>query len=487
MPAGTTLGDSFVALQNSMGQVAFSAPFSGTQNGWGIWKANETESSLIVCSGEQCLSPHGVPLGELSVAGLNDSGDLLFYSSSRSPGLWLQSRENIACVIQRGDSPPGLAGHSLTWFGALALQADGTVIVEGGNASARTHGVWMRRSDRLEQVAISGQPVVGASKGDLFLGIDRLSADYSLTRGSSWAATGAVGNGDGVPHKAIFSVAEGAMSVEARLGGAAPGQPPGTVYTDLGTPRTTAGGDLSFSAIVRDAAGYSSVGFYSSRQQKFVAVAPTGAWLPEHPEAPSIDCMGLGPVNTQGNMVFRAFVGEPNEAGFGDDSLWMSFGRAASLVARQGDPAPGMPAGQVFSQFCNRDGDVRAALNERGDMVFLASIKQLSVAAEELWGVWARRQDGVLLHVLAPGDLLETVPGVFKRVANVNSFGSPTNMPPLSEAGELLLTVRFSDGSAGIYIAIVPEPSTLLCAIALVLLHLIRAGVNRAHPRIQPR
>jgi hypothetical protein len=126
----------------------------------------------------------------------------------------------------------------------------------------------------------------------------------------------------------------------------------------------------------------------------------------------------------------------------------------ARLIAREGDPAPGTNG--VFSTLVDFE------LNARGDMILFAH----STDTEAPRGIWTAIGDEMELFV-AEGMAFDVAPGDTRIV----SFLTPIiSFPPtpggfltrLNDNGQIAFGAGFTDGTSGVFLATVPEPSSIV-------------------------
>jgi hypothetical protein len=157
-------------------------------------------------------------------------------------------------------------------------------------------------------------------------------------------------------------------------------------------------------------------------------------------------------VNSSGQVALHALAVD----GSGDrEGLWSDGSGSLELLALAGDPAPGT-AGLVFTEIRGFDinnlgqtaflAEVGTAIDGPGDpALYLADVG----AAPDLVA-----QLGADLQ-LAPGDV-RTVSGLDVNLMETVSRGHAGG--GFNQAGELVFAASFFDGTAGLYVATVPEP-----------------------------
>ena len=100
-------------------------------------------------------------------------------------------------------------------------------------------------------------------------------------------------------------------------------------------------------------------------------------------------------------------------------------------------------------------------------------------------GAWATDRAGNLLSIVRTGDLIDVeddpAANDLREVRSIwmasPSGGQDGRGSSLNNAGQLALLLDFTDGSSGVFVAsVVPEPASLLAALAGLLLVVVRRG-----------
>lgn len=185
-----------------------------------------------------------------------------------------------------------------------------------------------------------------------------------------------------------------------------------------------------------------------------------------------------------GDVAFwSSLVGEPIGNEFAE-SVWIGSPGDLRSVAIERTEAPG--TGGVFASSSSTIGDMvyAMAVNARGQ-VAMAATYQVPGDSQRL-GLFATDLDGELQKIVAPGDLLETSPGVVRQVSDVNFLGDQQGKlgTGLSDLGEIAFHARFTDGTEGVFISravAVPEVASLVPALvmSLLLVAVARTSVRR--------
>jgi hypothetical protein len=221
-------------------------------------------------------------------------------------------------------------------------------------------------------VALSGQSVSGAPSGTNV----RFSSDPpSLNAAGHVAVLAHLHQNDAFLGEAILSEGSGTLRMVTTEGNSAPGQPSDRPFVNFGWPVLNAAGATAFYGITREPVfhkGFSGAWKESAGNLQLVAVDDNHA----PGTAADVSFHGLinGRVllNSAGQTAFNAFVTDSvggnsvNESN--DIGIWSEYGGALTLVAREGDQAPGTPAGVKFDILSP------VLLNDAGVVAFTASI-----------------------------------------------------------------------------------------------------------------
>jgi hypothetical protein len=130
-----------------------------------------------------------------------------------------------------------------------------------------------------------------------------------------------------------------------------------------------------------------------------------------------------------------------------------------SVIAVDGDPAPGTPAGTTF-----RISRPFPILNPLGHVAFTASLLGDGVNSTNNDGLWAQDAAGLLRLVVREGELFEVAPGDLRTISAISTAFSPNagiGHPQFFNANhQLALRLSFTDSSHGIFTLslTVPEP-----------------------------
>jgi hypothetical protein len=153
-----------------------------------------------------------------------------------------------------------------------------------------------------------------------------------------------------------------------------------------------------------------------------------------------------------------------------DSALWSQRGDTLRLIAREGDHAPGTPAGVMFGDFSRLGADSAFSVNNMSQVAFHVKLTGPGVTAVNDTGIWVTDLSGALRLVAREGDLFDVNDDpMLEDLRTV--FLTKLSGPGFNNAGELAIALTFTDNSGGVFVisTAVPEPSfAILLATAVV-------------------
>jgi hypothetical protein len=167
-------------------------------------------------------------------------------------------------------------------------------------------------------------------------------------------------------------------------------------------------------------------------------------------------------INSAGKVSFCSSLTGPGISPINNTAIWAgSLGNLRCLL-REGDPAPGTTAGAVFSDFLEGGYYSTPAMNAQGMVAFMEQVTGPGVNAGNDVGIWIH--DGSQLWLVArEGDPWELTPGDVRTIDRIVHFGGYCDedggVRTLSDDGEMVLPLVFTDGSSGIFLVQIAEPS----------------------------
>lgn len=498
--AGDVRFGSFSAPQlNSDGQVAFQAHligdsiccgiFGGVSNKSGIWTGDTGSLALAVRDGDQAS---GLPTGVRYSTGYNVDNFANFAFSSNgylafvgglagagvdnfnSGGVWSIINQSTSLAFRFGDHAPGMpANVTFGGEGKLKINSAGRLslswelLKDGGANNAVTNSIWSGSTGALALIANEGDHAPGMPADVTFGGINYLPGTSS-EHVAFYAQL--IGGGFNYSNNStVWSNRTGALELVARVDGQAPGMPNGVVFAWirdevlLNTNDNTAftatlkgpGVSDPYQAIWSDVSGSLS---------QFVHI---GERAPGTVDGVTFNGFYDIAMNNSGKIAFNGFltgagVNEQNQLG-----IWTNGTSPLRLVARQGDPAPGID-GKVWGLSGS------TGLNEVGQVAFTSI---LTDPAGYPWdgpqSLWAEDKAGIVRLIVREGSQIEVAPGdtrtvqSFEYARDIDKTNGDGSSSAFNVQGQFAFRARFTDGTSGIFIsdiAAVPEP----CFVALL-------------------
>jgi hypothetical protein len=315
------------------------------------------------------------------------------------------------------------AGHMA--FSAL-LAGSGIVTGDSGN----DRGIWSEGSGSLALVARSGEPAPGMPPGANFMGGSTGAAlginltdlnNLGQTAFNTYAANGGAG---------IWSDRSGSLALVARA------------YVSWNTPQLNDAGQIAFLGRV----DYSESGdgaWLSDASGSLAPVALAGDHAPGMPDDANFlpyfftgrDTITL---NNAGRTAFAA-ASYGTVSGFAG-GIWSDRSGNLALVVRDGDQAPGLPAGVQFANTSSSGGREWAshiALNDTGQIAFATYIQGPGVDYTNNESIWSERT-GSLALVAREGS---QAPGM----SDGTNFGDLAGLVQ-NNAGQIAFTDEFRRG-----------------------------------------
>jgi hypothetical protein len=187
-------------------------------------------------------------------------------------------------------------------------------------------------------------------------------------------------------------------------------------------------------------------------------------------------------LNGAGEATFTGKLVGPGVTAQNDTALWSQRGDALTLIAREGDPAPGAPAGIAFGDFTSLGGSFGFQVNKNSQVAFEVTVTGPAITTANDRGIWVTDLSGVLTLVAREGGLFDVNddPNVqdfrtvrFTQLEWYSGGGEDGYGSSFNSSGELAIALSFTDFSSGglVINTAVPEPSTLLlvgCAAAVL-------------------
>lgn len=247
----------------------------------------------------------------------------------------------------------------------------------------------------------------------------------------------------------IWLSRDGELSMLYRDGEDVPGLEPGERFGALyhgirGIPTLNDQDDVAFISAIRTSQGTRGLAIFAHRNGELEIVVEQGQSIPG---AGSLGGMTLSDVtiNNQGQVAFRTFLGGQNAGMFVEQP-----DGEINLLAVHFGPVPGVGESQFLL-----DRAQPFQFNNRGQLAFSSEYR---VNGEVFQGAFASTPDGQLKPLVLPGDTIEVSPGDQREVErarmNAHNSGNADGLPSvMNDNGEVLVYVRFTDGTSGLFVS----------------------------------
>lgn len=392
---------------------------------------------VVAYTGQQAPgAAPGVTFRGFGAASINGRGEVVFradvvgpgVSASNSIGLWRDEPGRVMLLARAGQQAAGLPQGERYWFDLNAAQfaflgPDGESVLVSKTSSdgigPTGSAAWVARGGALTPIARSGDPapfIPGASFDPEFVGypmmLDRgLGLQFSarlIDASSPWSSTGA-----------LYRVHEGETSLIVGIGGVVPGMS-GQRFTSFHTWQSfpdNPGRVLLPVSIGPPGEFFGDRAFLAGPVEQLLALAspvagqaapggPSGVTYLTFYDARPITGNRLailakvegGPITQENHK--RVYVGPPD---------------ALELALEDGDEAPGMPAGSVFTSVSPH------FLSDGGAYVF-AETRTPGSPDVHSYSLWRLGADRSLAPMIFSGQAAPSVPG-----APDARFGRPSD------------------------------------------------------------
>jgi hypothetical protein len=378
-------------------------------------------------------------------------------------GIWSNLTGPLKSLALTGEPAPGAPAGS-TFFalrdfpypivisdsGIAAFQ--GTISVPGDPTPTSATGIWAGGDRPLAKVALTGEQVPGLAEGTVYSSLSGPVINPSGKMAFRASVTGdPVGFHDG---ELILTASvnpqthDVAVAPVVRSDSVAPGTG-GSRFWRFWDPAISRSGKVAFLGGLDFSAPFDQRdGFWAGKPGNLNLVARSGTHAPGTPDDVKFDFFSFAkPLISDAGVSIKASLAGPGVTSDNRDGLW--FGNSAddlALIARNGQPAPGTPAGVTFAW----PTDFTSALNNHGQMAFVARLKGEGVDFSNDNGLFAYDPADGLHLVLREGDKLRLPNGDVRTIAGLNFQGGAATGDGrpigLNDLGQLAFSADFAEG-----------------------------------------
>jgi hypothetical protein len=470
-PPGTTFSN-FIAPSDfcrpridDAGNVIFEASLAGpgvdTANNRGIWTGRGNSLQLLARAGDV---PPGVEGGAVYFGFncnpvINGNGNAAFLASLTGPGITTSNDLGIwsayghqVYLLVREDSPlPGVdpaIGHGPGYLPVIS--SSGTVAFAVQVTSHDDVGLWKGTPGSLDLIARSDLTYVGYNT-PLFRIIDAPTINSS---------------GDAIfsavtpSYSGIWKKSGNATELVVRTYSQAPQMPPGLLLRDFLQPRFSDAGVIAFTgSVYQEGVFGSKTAIWAGPPDSLQLVAHEGSHAPDAPSDVNLGHVYYVPVlNKRGDIAFRGFLDGGGFSG-GDMGLWTGPYANPKLLLTSQTVATTTPRGEIYFKFFIAD----PTLNNDGDVAFYALLQGPGVNTANDHSLWVRSHEGDLIFIARQGSPFDVGGGDMRTIKEFGDYTMGGADPTLgdsyfNDAGQLVFELSFTDGSAGIFVATIPEP-----------------------------
>lgn len=318
----------------------------------------------------------GVSFEIFTLPQLNAAGQVAFLAVLSGAGVTADNNRGIwrdgALIAREGNAAPGAGtGVKFSSVGSLRLSAAGQVAFTGsltgtGINPANDSGLWL--DSRLIAQTGSAAPGTGGGVSFAFLSTGIPNAAGQVAYQASLIGTGInSGNDAGIWRD---------NSLVARTGSAAPGTGSGVSFSFVTLGSINSAGQVAYQA------GLTGTGVISGNDtgiwRDSTLIAREGAAAPGTVAGVVFGSLTAPQINAAGQVLFQAQLTGTGINLLNDASIW----RDGTLIAREGEAAPGTASGVRF-------GDVfDPRINDAGQVLFTAALTGTGVTTGNDLGIW---------------------------------------------------------------------------------------------------
>ncbi|MEZ6192999.1 MAG: hypothetical protein R3C45_17135 [Phycisphaerales bacterium] len=374
-----------------------------------------------VLTGDAAPHPFSDPsfTGFRSFPVINSQGRVAFIADIAGPGIgtaqdsgiWYEDGGTVTRVMLEGFRTVRMPSNVFfSSFAELVINDAGQVAFLGkltgsGVGSSNDDGVWSNGSGSLDMLAREGDPAPQTEPG-----VNHNALFYTTPKFNNAGQTAFFGNiiAPGLGQNVIWLHNGGELDLVARDSAAAPGLP-GVQFGPLNQPTVNGSGVLVFQSSLSGAGvtATNDTAIWAGGPGSLSVVARAGDPAPGLDPAFSLSGFEAAPViNDAGQIAFVGYLDGPGMTLLNNYGIWTTGTGAFSLVARSGAPAPDIEAGvnfQVLSQ---------PMINSAGRVAFHASLIGSGTHSYNNDGIWSDASGSLRLVArdgqAAPG----TDPGV---------------------------------------------------------------------------
>lgn len=356
---------------------------------------------------------------------------------------------------------------------SLRIVFNGALSGSGVNSN-NTNALIAVQNQQFSMIARAGDAAPGFPTGAVY-GADCFnpgSGFYSMNDGSDVCFSGSATQVPGGSYlgQALWLNHNGVTSLIAKRGNSVPGSATLTIL-DAGRPSLNNAGDVLFQADLSNA----SFGLLlKPNGGSLQTIGKTGDAAPGTGE--TFRFFSRSAINHSGQVAFQAQLTGASISSDNDQVVYTKTpGGSLIKLLREKDPLPGGLTGERV--YTDTASELTPIMNANGYTVLLTKIAGSPVSGRST-AITVFDSTGNLSRLICSGDSIEVSPGNFQtinflsicagdfgRLYNLGTGGEDGFRSPLNDSNELTFFARFNNGTSGIVVTTVPEPSGILLAI----------------------
>jgi hypothetical protein len=356
---------------------------------------------------------------------INDAGQIAFLTQLTGSGVTTSNDDAFyggtvgspQLLARAADPAPGTpAGVAYRDFQLVHLNENGQVSVF---AVLTGGGVTSANSTAIYAGAV-GSLQLAARNGNPAPGT---TGSYTLLGLEEFNDAGQVAFGSSVSgaNNGIFAGAAGSVQLVARQGGPAHDAPPGVSYAGQAAP------DLSNAGVAYRAFWNTGVGGVNSTNDEVLYAGPItsptllareGNAAPGTPAGVNYSSFRNPALNDAGHVAFFSVLTGPGVTTANDEAVFAGLRATPQLIAREGDPAPGTTAGVVFSSMPNVVQVGHIAPNVAGQIALPMMLTGSGVTTANDGALFLFDPGLGAMLIAREGNLFDIGGGVFRTIAD---------------------------------------------------------------------
>lgn len=376
-------------------------------------------------------------------------------------------------LVGREGSPPDLSpsGEYFEFLRAPSINASGTALIFGdlswiGDAV----GAYRRSAGGVfEKIIETNDSVDGLSDRRLdkqILG-NRAAIDGA---GNAYLLVDLYGSNINSFNKiAIIRAAPGSATTLVRQGVTAPPGIPNPssaiFFSTFLYLNANASGKIAFLGFITNSSASADSGIWTDAPGTLSLLVREGDPAPGITDAVFADFPYAIGIGDDGTVGFLARLGGTGVTVDNELTVWTGRPGALKLVAREGDPAPGLGTNVVFDTFLQAAYETGPAVNPYGHAAFVARLRGPGITNANDDTIWVEDGDGTLRLVVREGSVLPSVGTTSAAIGTSNpALFAPFTLHPIGGFASTTRIVFAAETAAGanegIYAATVPDETT---------------------------